>query len=209
MKVEDTAKDKVKKICDVLRRDTLEPAEAEAKRIVQEAKAEAEKIVQEAKELADALQKQAKEEIAREKNVFASSLNQACKQSLQSLHEEIEGKFFNEQLSSSIQEPLNDPKALAKLIEAVLTALEKEGVEADLEAFIPKAVSAKEVNDLLLKQFVERLAGKSVKVGPAKGGIEVKVSKENMKIEATDEALKELVARYIRKDFREMLFKAN
>ena len=64
-------------------------------------------------------------------------------------------------------------------------------------------------NALLLKEFVGRLKGGSVSVGPANAGIEVKVSEDNMTIDVTDVALKDLVARYIRKDFREILFRTN
>jgi V/A-type H+/Na+-transporting ATPase subunit E len=209
LKVEDTGKEKVKKICDVLRRETLEPAEKEAKQIVQAAEEQAKKILQAAKEQADKMKKAASDEIEKEKNVFQSSLNQACKQSLQSLYESIEQRFFNEELSALLAKPLQDPKVLTNLIQAVLEALKKEGVDADLEVLVPKAIAAQDINALLLKEFVGRLKGGSVSVGPANGGIEVKVSEDNMTIDVTDVALKDLVARYIRKDFREILFRTN
>ncbi len=209
MKAEDTGKEKVKKICDVLRRETLEPAEKDAKKIIQNAEENAKKIIQEAKETADRMKKAAAEEIEKEKNVFQSSLNQACKQSLQSLYESVENKFFNEELSATLSKPLRNPQVLAGLIQAIVEALKSEGIDADLEVLIPRAVSAEDINALLLKEFVEKLKGKSVSIGPASGGIEVKVAEGNMTIDVTDSALKELVARYIRKDFREILFRTN
>ena len=59
---------------------------------------------------------------------------------------------------------------------------------------------------LLAHEILERLHEKSVLVGPLTGGIEVKLLKENITIDMSDAALKELVANYIRKDFRELIF---
>jgi V/A-type H+-transporting ATPase subunit E len=40
------------------------------------------------------------------------------------------------------------------------------------------------------------------------GGIEVKLLDQNMTIDLSDTAFKELVAGYIRKDFRDLVFKS-
>jgi cell division septum initiation protein DivIVA len=45
----ETGKDKVKKICEVLRKETIEPAIAEAKHILQTAQENADQIIEEAK----------------------------------------------------------------------------------------------------------------------------------------------------------------
>lgn len=48
MKTLDKSKDKIKSICDTLRRETLEPAEAAAQQIIEEAKKRAETIITDA-----------------------------------------------------------------------------------------------------------------------------------------------------------------
>lgn len=206
MKGTETGKDKVKKICDILRRETLEPAEVEAEQIIRMGKAQAEEIVAAAQQEAEKIQLEARQEIERQKNVFQSSLSQACKQAIESLKQSIEEKLFNQELSRLMTKYTQDPKVLAQLITAVVKGIEKEGLEAVLSIYIPAAVTARAVNALLAHEILERLKEKSVLVGPLTGGIEIKLHNENMTIDVSDAALKELVANYIRKDFRELIF---
>ncbi len=206
MKGTDTGKDKVKKICDILRRETLEPAENEAEEIIRIAKDQAEEIVATARKEVERLNVEARREIERQKNVFQSSLNQACKQALAALKQSIEEKLFNQELGKLISKHTQDPKVLAQLITAVVKGIEKEGLEANLSVYVPAAVPAREVNALLAQEILEKLREKSVLVGPLTGGIEVKLHKDNITVDISDAALKELVAHYIRKDFREMIF---
>ena len=208
MKGIDTGKDKVKKICDVLKRETLEPAKKEAEEIVHAAQLKAEEIIRDAKKEAEKTFQEARKEIEKERNVFQSSLNQACKQALEVLKQDIESKLFNPELSKILHQPLQEPQIIADLLKAVIGAIEKEGTDVDLSAFIPQAVSAETINRLLTQNILQRLKGGSVQVASLKGGIAVKMDKENITIDVTEEALKELVSTYIRKDFRETLFRS-
>lgn len=206
MKGTESGKDKVKKICDILRRETLEPAKNEAEEIIHTAKKQAEEIIASAQREAERLNAEAKKEIERQKNVFQSSLKQACKQALESLKQKIEEKLFNQELAKLITKHTQDPKVLSRLITAVVKAIEEKGIEANLSIYVPAAVPARAVNSLLTHEILEKLREKSVLVGPITGGIEVKLHKENITVDISDSALKELVAGYIRKDFREMIF---
>jgi V/A-type H+-transporting ATPase subunit E len=206
MKGLETGKDKVKKICEALRKETLEPAQFEAGEIVEIAKAEAEKIVADAKKLVDQMQADAKAEIERQKNVFQASLNQACRQTIELLKQNIEQKLFNPELSHLIAKQTQDPKVLAGLITAVVKALEKDGIDANLSVYVPAAVPAKAVNTLLAQNILDKLKEKSVLLGDIEGGVEVKLHKENITVDISDSALKDLVASYTRKDFRDMFF---
>jgi V/A-type H+-transporting ATPase subunit E len=206
MKGTESGKDKVKKICDILRRETLEPAESEAQQIVRSAKQQAEKIVAAAQEEIKKIHLEAGQEIERQKNIFQSSLAQACKQALDALRQSIEEKLFNQELSKLVAQQTQDPKVLAQIITAIVKGIEKDGTEAALSVYIPAAVPARAVNALLAHEIIEKLKEKSVLVGPLAGGVEVKLHKENMTIDMSDVALKELVANYIRKDFRELIF---
>lgn len=208
MKGIESGKDKVKKICDILRRETMEPAEAEAGQILRAAKEQAEQIISAAQKEAENIQLEARQDIERQKNVFQSSLNQACKQALDALKQSIEEKLFNQELGRMLTKHTQDPQVLANLIAAVVKAIDKGGLEADLSAYIPAAVPARAVNALLAKEVIEKLREKSVLVGPLTGGIEVKMHKDNITLDITDRALKELLASYIRKDFRELVFNA-
>jgi V/A-type H+-transporting ATPase subunit E len=206
MKGTETGKDKVKKICDILRRETMDPAINEAEQIIRSAKEQAEQIVASGRSELEKMKEEARQDIERQRNVFQSSLSQACKQTLEALKQSIEEKLFYQELGRLITKQTQDPKVLAQLITAVVKGIEKEGVEASLSVYVPAAVPARSVNLLLAHEILEKLREKSVLVGPLTGGIEVKLHKENITVDISDAALKELVANYIRKDFREMIF---
>ncbi|MBS0604433.1 MAG: V-type ATP synthase subunit E [Verrucomicrobia bacterium] len=206
MKGTETGKDKVKKICDILRRETLDPAINEAEQIIRSAKEQAEEIVASGRREVEKVKEEARQEIERQRNVFQSSLGQACKQSIEALKQSIEEKLFNQELGRILAKHTHDPKVLTQLIAAVVKGIEKEGIEASLSVYVPAAVPARSVNLLLGNEILEKLKEKSVLVGPLTGGIEVKLHKENITVDISDAALKELVANYIRKDFREMIF---
>jgi len=206
MKEAETGSERVKKICDVLRRETLEPAKREAEEIILEARRQAESLLEETKKTIEELQGEAREEIERQRNIFQSSLYQACKQALESLRQNIEEKLFNQELARLFAKNMQSPDVIARLINAVVKALEKDGVEADLSVYIPAAVPARTINEMLGKDILDKLKEKSVLVGPLTAGIEVKLHDQNITIDISDTALKELVSRYIRKDFRELFF---
>jgi V/A-type H+/Na+-transporting ATPase subunit E len=206
MKGLESGKDKVKKICDLLKKETLEPAQHEAQEIIHAARRRAEQMIAEAHQKIDEMQEIAHQEIQQQKAVFEASLAQACRQTLESLREKIENKLFNPELSHFLTKPLQEAKVVAKLIEAVVGAIEKEGLETDLSAAISTAVPAEEVNAILAKKIVERLKEKSVLLSAMDGGAQVKLINQHMTLDLSVAAFKELVAGYIRKDFREMVF---
>ena len=94
----ETGKEKVKKICDILRKETLEPAKQEASNYIENAKKQADQIIQEARLAAEKLIAGARETVAREKEVFHASLKQACLQAEETLRQGIEQKLFSHEL---------------------------------------------------------------------------------------------------------------
>lgn len=200
--------DKIQKICDALRRETLEPAKQEAEKIIEEARARAEQIVNEAQAQAEKLHENAREAIEQERNVFHSSLEQAGKQGLEELRQAIEHKLFHDELQKVIEENSSDPKVIAKLISSIVQAIEKEGITTELSAVIPQAVSAEEINRLLGEGILKKLKEESVTFGEFVGGAQVKLHNKKMTIDITDRALMELLSSYVRKDFRKLLFKS-
>ncbi len=206
MKGIETGKDKVKKICDVLRRETLEPAKNEAEEIIQEARRQADDLIVQAKKEIENLQRDSQMEIERQKNIFQSSLSQACKQALESLKQTVEEKLLNPALAKIVMDQTQKPEVIAQLIQAVVKAIQEEGIDANLSVYVPAAVPARTVNEMLGKEIVQRLKEKSVLLGTQAGGVEVKLHDKNITIDISDVALKELIGRYIRKDFRDMFF---
>lgn len=206
MKSLEKGQDKIQKICDKLRHETLEPAEKEAQQIVEEAGKKAEAIKADAERQAEQLIKQARGQIEQERNVFHSALQQAAKQTVEGLRQEIEHKLFNEELQNILEKQMADPKIVAELINGLVKAIEKEGLSTDIAAVIPRSVSPDDINDLLLENIRKRLKGKPLEVGIFAGGAQVKLIGRKMTIDLTDQAIKELLANYMRKDFRKLIF---
>lgn len=210
MKTLEKGQEKIKKICAVLRDETLEPAQKEAQEIVEQAQQQAEQIIADAQKAAEKLHANAKAAIEQEYRVFQSSLQQASNQGLETLRQSIENKFFNEQLSLLIEKQVNDPHLVANLINALVKAVEKEGLAVDLLALVAKTVSPQQLNELLLKEVLKNLQGQSVVVGNFNGGVRLKLQNKKVTIDVSEEALKELLATHVvRKDFRKMVFEGH
>ena len=71
---------------------------------------------------------------------------------------------------------------------------------------IPQKVSAQEVNALLLTHVAQKLKDHPIEVGNFSGGVQVKLVGKKMTLDLTDQALKELLANFARKDFRQTIF---
>ena len=198
--------DKIQKICDKLRRDTLEPAEVEAQQILNEARKKVELLKAEAEQHVEQLLKQARGQIEQERNVFHSSLQQAAKQTIEGLRQEIENKLFNEELQNLIEKQASDPKMIAEIINGIVKAVEKEGLNTDLTIVIPRLASKEDVSALLLDGVRKRLKGKPLEIGSFTGGAQVKLQGKKMTVDLSDQVIKELLANYIRKDFRKLIF---
>jgi V/A-type H+/Na+-transporting ATPase subunit E len=206
MRSVNTGKEKVKKICEILRKETLDPAKKEGDQIIAKARAEAEKIIEDAKNEALRIQEEAKRRIEEERNVFQASMNLAAKKSIDTLKQQIEKNFFNPELKKLITDNVKEPKVVAKLIQALITGIEKEGIEGDLKAIVSASVGVDVVNKKLIKGILEKLKSKSVEVGEIEGGAQIKIIDQNLTIDMSDETLKELFASFVRGDFRSMIF---
>lgn len=207
MKTLEHGQDKIQKICDELRESTLEPAIKEAERIISDAHERAQAIIKEAEKDSENLIKVARQEISQERNVFQSSLSQSVKQSLESLKQDIVEKLFNDQLKEVLQNETSDPKVIAKVIDCIVTAIEKEGISANLSAIIPKHISEREVNAMLAQGILQKLKEHSVVLGSFNGGTQIKLNDKGLTLDITADAVKELLARFVRKDFRKLIFK--
>ena len=206
MKTLDKGKDKIKKICEVLREETIEPAKKQGDEIVKEARKKAEKMLAEAQAGALKMIENARAEIEMMKNGFDASLSQAAKQSIESLKQAVENHLFNKNLASLVESSSADPHLVAALINAVIQALQKDGISADLSAIIPEKISPQAVNQLLLAN-VAKFLQKPLELGSFAGGAQVKLVDKKITIDISDRALRDLLATHVvRKEFRKLFF---
>lgn len=206
MKTLEKGQDKIKKICDVLRRETLEPAKHEAEDIIKEARLRADEIVAEGERQAQKLIEEARLAMEQERNVFHSSLTQASKQSLEALKQNIEAKLFNETLQESLAKHSSDPKVIAELINAIVKSVETEGLSKDLSAIIPQNVSSEAVSRYLARDVLEKLKNHGLALGSFTGGAQVKLLDKKLTLDISDKAITDFLKTYVRKDFRKLIF---
>lgn len=200
------SQDKIDIICETLRKETLEPAIREAEGIIQEAQKVAMQKIQEAENEGQRIVQKAKAETEQHHKVFQSSLAQGAKLALEKLRQEILHHLFNRELDKLIVQESSDPKVIARIIDAIIGAVEREGLGAELQAEVAIAAKPQEVNAYLAKNVLEKLEGQSVDLGAFKGGAKVRIGSRKMLIDMSDEALKELLASFVSKDFRKFIF---
>lgn len=205
MKTLEQGSQKIKKICEILKNETIEPAKKEAEAILDEARTRADEIIKEAQKQADKLHADVKTAIEQERNVFNSTLIQASRLAMETLKQEIMNHLFNKEFHQLIEKTTADPALIAKMIEAIIKAIEKEGFTANLSAIVPQTLSEKEINALLGKHIVDKLKEHSVVLGDIAGGAKVKMHDKNITIEISDQSLMELVAGYAT-NFRKIIF---
>lgn len=205
----DTGKDKIKKICEILKNETLEPAKEEAQKIIEAAKEQAQILLKNAKQDADQMLENAQKKIGKEKNLFETMIEQASVQAIETLKQNIESTLFNEAIVPWIKDQTKDPNMIAKLISVLIEAIQKDGISANFSAAIAKHFKPEEINKLLLENILSRLQEKSVIVGEFGGGVQLKLHDKKLTLDLSDSALKELLGKYLRKDFRALLFKTS
>ena len=209
MKTLEKGSDKIEKICAILRDETLEPAQKEALEIIKRAEEKALKIIEQAERSALNIHEEAKKTAEKELSVFQFTLQQAAKQTIEYLREEIENKFFSENLLSLIEKSTTDPKIISDLINVIILALKEKGLDTDLSAIVSKSIDPRELNKLLMQDVLKLLKEKTVVVGKFSSGVRVKLNDKKITVDISEIALKELLSTYIaRNDFRKFVFNA-
>ncbi len=206
MKNLETGKDKIQKICDAIRKETLEPVKQEAREIIENARLQAADIIRDAENKTAAMIVTADAEINEKKRLFESSLNLSCRQGIEMLKQKIEQELFNKELNDLVAKETASPHLIVQLIESFMRSLEEQGIEEDFEVFIPKEITARSINALLGQSILDRLKNKSVELGDFHGGVQIKMRGRQITIDISDEVVRELIAAYIRRDFRDLIF---
>ncbi len=206
MKTLEKGQDKIKKIADELRKQALEPAQKEALEIVESAQKEAEEILHNARAQAEKLIAGAKQTNEHDRKVFQSALAQSFKQAFEILKQQIETKLFNEQLGVELEKNAANPQAVAKLINAIVESIQKEGISSDIAVVIPQKTDAKAVSLEIAKGVMERLKGGPIDLGNFASGVQVKLKGQNLTLDITDKTLREIIARFVPNTFHDIIF---
>ena len=200
------AETRIQVICDKIRSETLDPAKEQAQEIIENARKEAERILHQANKDAEHMVKETRKSLEEEKQIFQSSLEQASKQSIEMLKQKIEESLFNPTLEKWIKDHLGNASSYGSLIDALVKAIQKDGIKSDLTVQIPKAFKADEINAELSQNIIKQLKDHSVELSDLPGGVRVKILGKNMVLDLSSKALQDIVASYIHKDFRKVFF---
>ena len=193
-------------ICQKIRNETLEPAEQEAQSILLNAEREAAKIKVEARQHADQLLHDARKELLEEQKAFEASLQQACKQTVDLLRQKVEKTLFKPALDAWLEKEFSSEEKTAQLLDILIEYLKKEGIEGDISAWIGSHLSKEEVVKHLAITSLKALPKEGIHVADQAHGIILKLADKHITIEITPDAIKELMAAFIRNDFRRFLF---
>ena len=204
----DSGKQKIQKICDIVKSEALEPARKEAEEILEEARKIAKEIIVKAENESIAIHDRGKKEMEQQRVVFNSTLQQAARLTLEELKREIENNFFGDEIQNIVQKGTKDSSLVAKLVEAVIKAIEKEGIAADYSAYVARSISPEEINQILGDKLLNKLREKGILEGDFDGGAKVKLHDKKITLDLSDKALAELLESYA-PHFRKFLFQSS
>jgi V/A-type H+-transporting ATPase subunit E len=207
MTEQERADQRIQAICEKIRSETLDPAKEQAQEILEQAKKEAEQIRHTARHEAEKIRKEMLAQMHEEKQIFQSSLQQACKQAVEQLMQKIEQALFNPALLAWIQDQLGDAASYAKLIDVLVSAIHKEGTRTEVAVLVPKHFSADVINAHLSQHILNSLKDKSVQLSDINGGVLVHLENKKMTLDLSEKTLQEIISSFIRKDFRKIFFK--
>ncbi len=206
MKTLEKGQDKIKKIADELRHQTLEPAKKMAQEIIVEAEKAAEEIIQAAKNQANKLIASARQTIEQERKVFHASLAQACKQAVEMLKQQIETKLFNDELSIQLEKAAGNSDVIVQLVNAIVESIQKEGISSDISVIIPQKSDPKKIGAQIAKGVMDELKGGPIDLGSFSAGVQVRLNDRRMTLDITDKTLKEIISRFVPSSFHDIIF---
>lgn len=193
-------------ICQKIRNETLEPAKQDAEIIRINAERQAVKIKEEARQQADKLLHEARKAIAEEKTAFEATLQQTCRQTIDLLRQQVERSLFKPALDEWLSREFSSEEKTAQLIDVLIEFLKKEGFEGDLSAWIGSHLSKEKVVQSLAQASLNTLPKEGLQISDQAYGVLLKIVNKHLTLEVTPEAIKELMANFIRSEFRRFLF---
>lgn len=207
MKHLDTGSDKIKKICDAIRYETLEPAKQQAKLIVEQATDQAAAIVQEARVQAETILENAKKMHDKEKGIFESSMMHSAKIFKENLKLDIENHFLTGSIAELSANLFKKDELCAKLVSAFVEGLRNKSLNGDLTLILSEELNKEEFVKGLSSNIKNMVA--SVQVQPIAPGISIRSEKDNLRIDLSQQQLTQAIVDALRADFRKYFFEGN
>lgn len=204
MKHLDTGADKIKKICDAIRHETIEPAKQQAKVILEQASEQATKIIQDARSQAESILETAKKQHEKEKHIFEASMAHSAKLFKEKLRIEIEEHFLSKSLDQLSMHLFNSEEMCAKLVSALIAGFSNKTMGGDLTLILSHNLNKQEFVKHLSSDVKARIS--RVDSSDNISGVVLKCEGENLRIELNREQLTEALLETLRSDFRKYFY---
>jgi len=207
MKHLDTGSDKIKKICDAIRHETLEPAKQQARVILEQASDQAAVIIKEARKQAEAILETAKRQHEKEKHIFESSMAHSAKLFKEKLKIEIEQHFLNRSLDSISNDLFDRSELVSKIVSALVHGFSSKALSGDLVLMLSEGLNKEDVVKHLASDVKARM--KEVTSSKAISGVVLKSVGENLRIEINEDQLTDALLDTLRSDFRKYFYQGS
>jgi len=205
-KTADENANKIQKICDLLRKETIEPAKQEAREIVENAHLSAKQIIEEANQEKQRIEKQTHDELEKKKAAFIASLQVSSRQAVEQLKQSIQAELFTNHIKEKVAKATQDPQLVAEIINSLVEAIRNDGIDSDLELVLSKNLTKEKIEKWLTSSVNEQLDKKQVALADIAGGAKIKMVDNNITLDMSDEAISSLLINYLREDFRKLIF---
>ncbi|MCI4624822.1 MAG: hypothetical protein L3V56_02570 [Candidatus Magnetoovum sp. WYHC-5] len=198
--------DKVQRISEFLKASAIEPAQKEAKSIIDKANAQKSIIIEEARREAQKILESAQDKIKETHFAMESALRIAAKQAINSLKIEIEETLLNKTIAKPLVTALNDQQLLRDLLSEIAKSYIKNNFTGNIDILLSQQTKDK------LKDFVQYEMAKGLKntlnisheIVPS--GCKVFMKDNKVEIDITYEAVSELLFAYLKPEIRHYLF---
>lgn len=201
------ATDKIQKIAEHIRSNVLDPVQKEKEQILQEAIQEKARIISEARKEAADLLEEVTAQCKAMNNSVHTALRTAAKQAVPVLKYAIENEVFKQIIEEPTKELLNEPDILKKIIMEITRSYIENNFSGDIEVLVSKENREK------LKHYIQKDASKKIKGGLSLSeesgisGCKVIFKEQRIMLDFSDEAVTELLSKYVRAELRSFLFK--
>lgn len=206
MRLLETGNEKVKKICEVLKKETLEPARLQAEEILELARKEADRLIKQAQDKSHQLVKETEERIKKQEEVFKASVNIAFKQVIGKLKSEIETKLFHPALLEVVRHHLSSSATISDSIKVIIDGLAKSGLDADAKIILSKKYSSQQLAEVIAAAGVENWKNKIYSLGDFGSGLQIRLDRMHMIIDLTDGAVEQMLLEFASDNLKKIIF---
>lgn len=184
-------------LLDRIQDEGVKEADAKRDRIVKEAKEEAERLLSQAKEDAETIRSDAQHEADLLKQKGEEALRQAARDTLLSLRRQLEERI-QRIAKATAGESLSDKDIAALVVELARQAATSEEADPSVEVLLP-AEKTESLQKGLLQQLRSDLKTmpELKPVDSLEGGFQVRFEGEDMLYDFSDEALSEVLTRFL------------